>query len=125
MYLFTKDGFYSVVCGRQGDGSKTQPIDPEVIQIRARVKSHLENLATKFPNLVKRNSIRETTDTDHRFRIIVPRKTWLQIMDQLASGIDYDNFKTDLAHHTGVTGRSYLDALHQVWAITCKLQKNQ
>lgn len=123
MYLFTKDGFYSVVCGRKGDGSKTQPIDPEVIQIRARVKSHLENLATKFPNLVKRNSIRETTDTDYRFRVIVARKVWLQIMNQLAVGIDYDNFKTEVGHEVGVSGRAYLDVLHEVWALTCRLQE--
>ena len=44
MWLFTKHGFYSAVCARQGEGNRTEPVDPDRVMVRARVSSHLENL---------------------------------------------------------------------------------
>jgi len=38
MWIFTKYGFYSAVCARQGDGSHGQPVDPDRIMVRARVR---------------------------------------------------------------------------------------
>ena len=29
MWIFTKHGFFSVVCARRGDGSHSQPVEPE------------------------------------------------------------------------------------------------
>jgi len=29
MWLFVREGFFSVVCARQGDGQRGRPIDPE------------------------------------------------------------------------------------------------
>ena len=122
MYIFTKYGFYSVVCGRQGDRSKFQPVDPDVLQVRARVNAHLADLAARFPNLLNRRAIKESTDTDYRFRLIVDKMVWSQVMAQLATETDYDSFKTAVGREAGVSGRAYLDALHEVWAVTCKLQ---
>lgn len=46
MWIFTKYGFYSAVCARQGDGSSGQPIDPERLMVRARVRAHLDATQT-------------------------------------------------------------------------------
>ncbi len=48
MWLFTKHGFYSAVCARQGDGSHGQSVDPDRIMVRARVRSHLEALKERL-----------------------------------------------------------------------------
>lgn len=37
MWLFTRYGFFSVVCARQGDGSHVMPVDPDRMMVRARV----------------------------------------------------------------------------------------
>ena len=35
MWIFTKHGFFSAVCARQGNGKHGQPIDLERIMVRA------------------------------------------------------------------------------------------
>ena len=35
MWIFTKHGFFSAVCARQGDGKHGQPVDPDRIMVRA------------------------------------------------------------------------------------------
>ena len=50
MWIFTKYGFYSAVCARQGDGKKHQPVDPDRIMVRARARQHLDNLVARFPD---------------------------------------------------------------------------
>jgi len=49
MWIFTKHGFFSAVCARQGDGKHGQPVDHDRIMVRARVRSHLEALKKRFP----------------------------------------------------------------------------
>ena len=57
MWLFTKHGFYSAVCARQGDGSHGQPVDPDRIMVRARVRDHLEALKERFSDLLADSEI--------------------------------------------------------------------
>jgi hypothetical protein len=45
MWIFSKYGFFSAVCARQGDGSHGQPVDPERMMVRARDQGHLEALS--------------------------------------------------------------------------------
>jgi hypothetical protein len=61
MWVFTLYGFYSVVCARNQDGAATE--------------HHLATLQGRFTELAD-YSIRETPDTDYRFRIIVPKARW-------------------------------------------------
>jgi len=49
MWIFTKYGFFSAVCAREGSGRHGQPVDPDRIMIRARLLSHLEALLKRFP----------------------------------------------------------------------------
>jgi hypothetical protein len=43
MWIFTRYGFFSVVCARQGEGQPGQPVDPDRVMIRARSKDDYDN----------------------------------------------------------------------------------
>ncbi len=115
MWLLTRYGFFSVVQARQMENGKvTQLPDPQRMMIRARDRSHLENLRRRFSPLAT-TEILETSHTDYRYRMIVSRQEWLSLAGELAQDVDYGNFK-------GVCGRSpdlgseYNAMLHDVWA---------
>jgi hypothetical protein len=46
MWIFTKHGFFSAVCARKGDGMHGEPVDPERIMVRSRIRGHLEAFST-------------------------------------------------------------------------------
>ena len=48
MWIFTKYGFYSFVCARQGEGGYHEPVDPDRIMVRCRLKAHLVALKGRF-----------------------------------------------------------------------------
>lgn len=122
MWLFTKHGFYSAVCARQGNGSYIQPVDPDRIMVRARIKTHLEALKIRFPALLGDCDIKSDTGTDYAYRIFVAKPAWSQVMAALAEELDYDNFKSEVAKYQGSGGRDYEHALHGVWGVMHKLQ---
>src|SRR5205809_7645837 len=99
MWLFTKHGFFSAVCARQGDGRYGQPVDPDRIMVRARMRGHLEALKGHFPALFAGCEIRESAGTDYTYRIFVAKPAWAEIVAALAAETDYDNFKSEVASH--------------------------
>jgi hypothetical protein len=123
MWLFTKQGFYSAVCARQGDGKHGQPLDPDRIMVRARVRQHLEALKKRFPNLLGQCEIREFAGTDYAFRIFVAKPIWSGVLAELADETDYDNFKSEVARHQGRAGAAYGHSLHEVWSVMNRLQR--
>jgi len=123
MWLFTKHGFFSAVCARQGDGQHNQPIDLDLIMVRARIRQHLETLRERFPDQLSRTEICEFSKADYAFRIFVPKPVWTQVLVKLNEEMDYDNFKSEVARHQGSKGASYANALHDVWEVMNRLQK--
>jgi hypothetical protein len=123
MWLFTKHGFYSAVCARQGDGGLGQPVDPERIMVRARVRSHLEALQDRFPDLLGDLAIREFPGSDYAFRIFVDKTVWSDVLVGLNEEMDYDNFKSEVARHHGRAGDAYGRSLHEVWLVMNGLQR--
>ena len=123
MWVFTKHGFYSAVCARQGDGKHGQPVDPDRIMVRARVREHLEALKARFPDLLGRCEIREFAGTDYAYRLFVAKSVWSQVLAGLADETDYDNFKSEVARHQGRAGAAYEHSLHEVWSVMNRLQK--
>ena len=121
MWVFTKYGFFSAVCARQGDGGYGQPPDPDRIMVRARDRDHLERLAAACPEQLGGLAITETADTDYRYRIFVGKPQWKQTMAALADDIDYDNFKNEAARRHG-HGNAYVQALREVWGIGYRMQ---
>jgi hypothetical protein len=123
MWLFTRHGFFSAVCARQGDGEHGQPVDPERIMVRARVRTHLEALKKRFQNLLGKYDVQTFAGTDYAFRIFVAKSVWCQVLEELGQETDYDNFKSEVAHHQGAAGAAYERALHDVWSVMYRLQK--
>jgi hypothetical protein len=123
MWVFTKHGFFSAVCARQGSGKHGQPIDPDRIMVRARVRGHLEALKQRFPDQLGRCDIQESAGTDYAFRLFVGKPAWAEVLAGLAEETDYDNFKSAVARHQGRAGASYEHALHDVWSVMHRLQK--
>lgn len=123
MWIFTKHGFFSAVCARQGDGRHGQPVDPDRMMVRARGRSHLEALKQRFPDLLGGCEIQASVGTDYAYRLFVPKVAWVQVLAALADEIDYDNFKSEVARHRGPAGADYEHALHEVWDVMRELQK--
>ena len=122
MWVFTKHGFFSAVCARQGDGTHGQPVDPGRIMVRARVREHLEGLKTRFPNLLGQCDILEFAGTDYAFRVFMDKQVWSRVLAGLAEETDYDNFKSEVARQ-GRGAAAYERALHDVWSVTYRLQQ--
>jgi hypothetical protein len=123
MWIFTKYGFFSAVCARQGDGSHSQPTDPDRIMVRARVRGHLEQLKSKFPEVLSESGIQVSKSTDYAYRMFIPKSVWVEVISALAEETDYDNFKSEVAKYEGRTGAEYEHALHAVWDVMHRLQK--
>lgn len=92
MWLFTQWGFFSCVCAREGTGAPQEPVDPQHIMVRTRVKSHLESLQAHLPDLIGSCEIWENADAEYPYRILVSKSIWSQVMMNLTQEIDYDNF---------------------------------
>jgi hypothetical protein len=123
MWLFTKHGFFSVVCARLGDGQPGKSIDATRLMVRARVRGHLEGLKERWPDHLGRCEIRSSDRTDYAFRIFVDKPAWSHVLSELALETDYDNFKSEVARHQGGAGVAYEQALHDVWAVMYRLQE--
>jgi hypothetical protein len=91
--------------------------------VRARVRSHLEALLRRFPDLLGACEIREFGGTDYAFRIFTEKHVWASVLSALAEDTDYDNFKSEVARHQGHPGIAYADSLHDVWSVMYRLQR--
>jgi len=125
MWIFTKHGFFSAVCARKGDGSHSQPVDPDRIMVRARVRKHLENLKNRFPDHLEQCDIHESVGTDYAFRLFVQKSEWVQVLTSLGEETDYDNFKSEVARHLGSEGKRYNNSLGEVWSVMHELQGDE
>lgn len=123
MWIFTKHGFFSAVCARQGNGKHGQPIDPTRIMVRSRVRGHLDALKKRFSELLGQCEIQEFAGTDYAYRIFVDKPVWSQVVAGLAEETDYDNFKSEVGRHLGHAGAAYEHSLHQVWSVMHRLQE--
>jgi len=123
MWIFTKHGFFSAVCARQGDGKHGQPVDPERIMVRARLRAHLDALKMRFPELLGQSAIQEFPGTDYGFRIFLDKQIWAKVLSGLAEEMDYDNFKREVAQQQKPAGDAYEHALQEVWSVMNQLQK--
>lgn len=101
MWLFTRHGFFSVVANHRGDAV-----------VRARRREHLESLLDRM-DLHRR--IVTLEHADYRYRVMIPKMSWIEISSQLAEDIDYSNFKAEAQKTIGID--DYTKMLHEVWAL--------
>ena len=105
MWLLTTQGFYSVVQDRD---------DPRWLLVRARTRGDLEALRAQIAGI----EVRESPDAGYRWCARVLREEWLAAAAQLASEIDYPNFK-DAVHDRQGPRRSSL--YMKVWMVLRRL----
>jgi hypothetical protein len=89
MWIFTTIGFFSVV----------QKPGQEHLTVRARVKEDLDALRQKLPEL---GPTRATPERDYAYRATVAHADLARALAGLASDIDYDNFKSEVADVQGI-----------------------
>lgn len=112
MWVFTRYGFFSAVCARQGNRTGSEAIDPARLMVRARVRGHLEALKARFADLLGTCDIHESATTDYAFRIVVDKLVWARV-------------KSEVARHQGRGGVDYEHSLHEVWSIMYGLQSHR
>jgi hypothetical protein len=83
----------------------------------------LRSLQKRFPGLAV-GEILELTNRDYRYRLIIPKASWTEIVGQLAQEQEWSNFKDEAAKYQGKSGRGYVRALHDVWAVMNRLQED-
>src|SRR5882762_95483 len=99
MWIFSQDGFYSIV--QKGEG----------FHVRTRLKQDLVNVG-----LVATKSY---AGSDYPWRAILANQVELQkLMGKLGSSIDYPNFKAHVSERPDQKHR--VPAYHQIWAIMGK-----
>lgn len=107
MWLFTTKGFFSVVTA-DGEGDN--------LMIRARVRGDLENLKREHEPGLK---ILDSAGTDYRYRAIIERRVFLNILVELGDEITYRNFKDEVKAQQG---KKRYKAYTQVWSVMVGLQ---
>lgn len=124
MWVFTRYGFVSIACASKQDGR----IDESQVMVRARLRGHLENLRERFPNTeMAKAPILSDAGTDYRFRVVIAKSEWASIVSQLAMEQTWSNFKNEaskFARFKKISSR-YVDALHDVWQIMARLQRQE
>ena len=110
MWLLTPLGFFSIV---------EKPRDRILgsLTIRARVRSDLVSLKREMlPSLGR---IRESAETDYRFRASAARGAVAAALAHMAETLSYDNFKSEVADRQGMQrARLY----HDVWHVLHTMQ---
>jgi hypothetical protein len=114
MWIFSRHGFYSITQPKTGPNGASPD---RYLQIRARIRQHLEELRTLVPALRRRRII-ETPEADYRFRLVVPRTVGLKVIAVLSYSIDYSNFKDQ------IKDRQYHGAALAVWHTMFRLQES-
>lgn len=117
MWIFTKYGFFSTVCAREGDGSRRDPIDESTIAVRARSRHHLQSLLSRFKNELGSPEIKTYVGSDYQYRVFVPKENWKTVCDALADELDYDNFKKEVSKSHSGEAFKYCEVLHKVWGV--------
>ena len=106
MWLFTKSGFYSIVRKDNGEW-----------HVRSRAKKDLENLVALSG---KKHWIHRSPNADYRWRIVCRGLEARLLIDRLAAGIDYANFKAAVGATPDQADK--LPAYHEIWGAMASYQ---
>jgi hypothetical protein len=116
-WLATIYGFFSIACASKSDGS----LDPNQLMVRARRNQHLASLKRRFPQL-RPYKVILLHDRDYRYRLIVPKPMWLDVISGMTEEQCWANFKGKVESQMPVD-RPYVQALHRVWAMMMGIQR--
>ena len=106
MWLFTTQGFYSVVAHRD---------EPSKVLVRTRSREDLDALRQQIAGL----ELIEDPSADYRYRAVVEREEWEVAASALVAAIDYPNFKSAVAERQGSRRAGFYG---EVWRVMRELQ---
>ena len=109
MWVFTTSGFVSAV---------RSPNDRTII-VRSRDKDSLVPISKQA-----KIDIRKTPLADYPYRLEIGHDQFAEWVASQARQIDYNNFKSEVAHHQGIDGKKYERSLHDVWHVMHQLQSH-
>lgn len=112
MWIFTRDGFFSVAA--------TRHCQPGEVAVRAMKKEHLENLMARHGIAAE---ILRFPEADYRYRIQIPRQVWGKALEAEANALDYGSFKDAMAN-AGASA-DYLRAMFGTYALIHKIQADE
>jgi hypothetical protein len=103
MWIFSQDGFYSVV--QKG----------EQFHVRARRRQDLVNLGL--------TATKSYAGSDYPWRAILPgRDELLKLLEKLGKSVDYPNFKGRVGERPDQRDR--IGDYHKIWALMAKVGKS-
>jgi hypothetical protein len=112
MWLFTTQGFFSVVRHTHLPGH---------LLIRARLREDIERLASLLAKETGRPFVPMVlSEADYRYRLEVPRADFARAAIRLVEEIDYPNFKLAV-HGEPARDRAY----GRVWSVMAELQEEE
>ncbi len=113
MWLFTEEGFFSAVAGRDNE---------DQIVVRARDRDDLVRLLDTYwaASYYRPEILDEGGDYPHR--VVMGRDEWAEIVQEAAQKIDYTNFK-DMVHDTLGPDRAH--TYLRVWSALLELEAKQ
>ena len=100
MWIFSETGFISAV--RKND-------NPDVITVRSRDRESLEPLASQAGV-----EIAKSPYGDYPYRAFIKPEVFQAWVSEVAGSLDYDNFKSHVAH---TRGYDYAHHLSNVWSV--------
>ena len=114
MWIFTEDGFFSVVEHLE---------DSTKMLVRARKREDLERFVMRGEGVITNDpTIQETPVADYRFRVVVDRVGFLDYLTRAVSALNYPNFK-DRIHQQDDTPRDV--AYMEVWGAMHRFQEGK
>jgi hypothetical protein len=103
MWIFNKDGFFSVV-------QKPHQKGTAMLTVRSRAKKDLLNFMLAAG--LRSECLSATPHADYAYRIEISKNIWDKYISQTIQSIDYDNFKHEI--EKGDVKRA--DIYHDVWS---------
>ncbi|MFO1010534.1 MAG: hypothetical protein U1F29_10775 [Planctomycetota bacterium] len=101
---------------------KTGEVEHDRLMVRARKREHLELLRSQHAVLTGMRILRSPDHADYRWRVLVPRSVFAEVMREIVERLTVTNVKSDAHVHEAETGRDYVSALHACHALFAKLQ---
>lgn len=117
--MLSRTGFLSVVVPRN---QKTGEIEHDRLMVRARKREHLELLRSQHAVLAGVRILRSPDHADYRWRCVVPRRVFAEVMREIVEQLAATNVKSDAHAHEAETGRDFVSALHSCHALFARLQ---
>jgi hypothetical protein len=114
MWVFTKDGFFSVVQKKkQQKAAKTSLYKgEEKVTVRSRERQDIVNLIRKVKESGRRYRIQADVGTDYEFRVTLPKWVFSAYLGHAAMNINYDNFKNEI----GLASHGRATKYMKIWA---------